>query len=180
MKKNETLEYDTIVALLKKCKFSLEPEAEVKAKAKAKAKKVPKLTEKPISKEKRGVKKMESEEYVKRCKDQIKKFKEQIFQLKEKCLHINQGNHTGKNVKRLNIKSGDCKLCKEMKNTLKNLRNKYQAQNNRKKKREEEETLKMRIQILAQEFKVDYTQLYDLINSEVDNQEQIMKLFAPK
>ena len=69
MKKNETLEYDTIVALLKKCKFSLEPEAEVKAKAKAKAKKVPKLTEKPISKEKRGVKKMESEEYVKRCKD---------------------------------------------------------------------------------------------------------------
>ena len=44
-----------------------------------------------------------------------------------------------------------------MKNTLKNLRNKYQAQNNRKKKREEEETLKMRIQILAQKFKVDYT-----------------------
>ena len=73
MKKNETLEYDTIVALLKKCKFSLEPEAEVKAKAKAKAKKVPKLTKKRISKEKkdipRGVKKMKSEKYVKRCED---------------------------------------------------------------------------------------------------------------
>ena len=59
MKKNETLEYDTIVALLKKCNF--------------KAKKVPKLTKKRISKEKKGippgVKKMKSEKYVKRCED---------------------------------------------------------------------------------------------------------------